>query len=291
MRGLLTKSREANALLMKFKPKDNDLILLVEGKTDRILFSKFIISKRIIINDCDGSSNVIELIEELRSRDFNSMIGILDKDFKELDEELIEDEIIFYTDYHDIEVSIIESNAINVIFEKYANEEKLENFHTKFRLNYRDYIFKLASFIGYLKWANKIDDLGLVFKPKTTEGKKLKLEKIFNFDLEYLGDERMVTYVKQYSNNRGTNIKNTEEIIESYNKHKGKAVDLLHLCNGHDLSYIIAISIKRIIGNTNVSFENIENDLRLSYDSNCFKLTNLYKSIKHWEESNVSVLI
>lgn len=291
MKEELTNSRYANAVLMKLQSSKKKWVFLVEGKTDRILFSKFVLNADVLINSCDGKPKLYEVVKELRSRDFNSFIAIVDSDFEKIDKETLNDNQIFYSDFHDMEISIIESNSLNVILEKYAVEEKLNSFAGKYKKNYKDYIFKIGSYIGYLKWSNKKDNLGLVFKPVNVDGNHLKIEKFINRDLVYLGNDKMIEKVLEYSKNRGTQLSSKKEIITSLDKNSKTKLDLLHLCNGHDLSYIIALSLKKIIGTRTISYKDIENDLRLSYDSNCFKQTELYKAIKKWEKQNVQVLI
>lgn len=290
MKEKLTNSRYANAVLMKLQSSKKKWVFLVEGKTDRILFTKFIANDDVLINSCDGKPKLKEIVKELRSRDFNSFIAILDLDFEKIDKEVIDDKQIFYSDHHDIEISIIESNSLNVILEKYSVEEKLNSFTETFKDSYKDYVFKLGSYLGYLKWSNKKDNLGLVFKPKNVDGNQLKIDKFINKNLVYLGNEKMINTVLEYSKNRGTHLSSKQDIISSFDENVKSNLDLLQLCNGHDLSHIIALSLKKIIGTRNVSYKDIEEDLRLSYDSNCFKKTNLYKAIKNWEDQNVQIL-
>ncbi|WP_149275822.1 DUF4435 domain-containing protein [Pareuzebyella sediminis] len=291
MKDKLTNSRYANAVLMKLQSSKKKWVFLVEGKTDRILFSKFIISDNVLINSCDGKPKVIEIIKELRNRNFSEFLAVLDSDFDKIDEETIDDKQVFYSDYHDIEVSIIESNSLNVILEKYASEEKLNTFNTKFKKEFKEYVLELGSYIGYLKWSNKKDKLGLVFKPVNIDGNHLKIEKFIDRNLVYLGNDKMIRQVLEYSKNRGTDLSSEAEVKSSFAKHSKIKVDFHNLCNGHDLSYIIALSLKKVIGSKTVSSKDVENDLRMSYDSNCFKKTDLYKSIKAWERKNSQVLI
>ncbi|WP_282075273.1 DUF4435 domain-containing protein [Maribacter aquivivus] len=276
---------------MKFNPSKKDVIFLVEGKSDKILFTKFILSDKVSLESCQGFKNVLIVAEELRKRDFHSFIAVLDSDFRYLEDNYINDKQIFFTDYHDIEISFIESNSLKVIFEKYANQEKLKSFEDKINKTFKDYIYQLASHLGYLKWANKKEDLGLVFKPKYIEGKYLKLDKVVTVNLEFVGDEVMINYVRQFSTSKGKNPKNNEVIIKHFRSLFSEDIDLKHLCNGHDLCYLIAISLKKTIGKINVTYDQIENDLRLSYDSDCFKKTKLYKQILVWEEENTKVFI
>ena len=101
------------------------------------------------------------------------LLGIVDNDFNLiLNEELIIDNILF-SDFHDIEISIIESPAFDCIVETHCDKEKVKKLEIELKKKLKDILYELALEIGYLKLANKLFDLGLSFKPETPDGKPL----------------------------------------------------------------------------------------------------------------------
>lgn len=293
MRDQLTKYRKANAILQKLKPDKKKWIILVEGKSDRIFYGKFVLQEKVQVSSCDGCKNLLEIAEVLEERKIENFIGILDSDFRRLDNEEINDPKIFHTDYHDIEISILESRALQDVLNKYINEDRFSAYETSINQSFLKRVYELSSHLGYLKWANKIDNLGLVFKPERPEGKRLKFNKFIDErTLEYISDEALINYMIQYSNNRDTNVSTRDEIINSYETRKNvEDVDQKQLCNGHDMCQIISLSLKKVIGSNNVSVDTIEENLIFAYDSIAFKESNLHTELKAWEVENTQLFI
>ena len=168
----ITAERTANAIMLNTSFEGHHLI--VEGKKDQKVYEKFINDKEIIIQIAFGKEKVKEIIRILTERGFNRKIGIIDADFIRINEE--EDIIdgLFITDDHDIEVMIIKTQALENVLNTVCSKPKITAFEKESRNSVRNQIFILAKEIAYLKLANKLYDLGLVFKPKNPEGKQIK---------------------------------------------------------------------------------------------------------------------
>lgn len=290
MKDLITTYRRANAILQKLNSSKKEWVFLVEGKSDRVFFGKFVIPEHFQISICDGNSNLQEIASILRERSFTKYLGVIDSDFDRLEDRKIADNQIFQTDFHDIEISIFESKALADVLNRYQIEEKFGKFEKDSGINFLESLYCLSEPLGYLRWANQGDKLGLAFKPKNPEGSPLKYEKFIDKrTLGYKSDEALVDYISQYSKNRNTNIKSRDEILASLlNKQKNK-VDRKQLCNGHDMCYILSLALKHAIGSCNVSSKILQDNLVFAYDSEAFKMTDLYKNIKKWEKSNTVV--
>ena len=81
--------------------------------------------------------------------------------------------------------------------------------------------------------------------------------------------------------------------LRSISLEKKKKFDRFQVGCGHDVASILAISVVSIenegLGygrNKDVKKGRVEEMLRVIYDFDKFKLTNLYKSIIDWEENN-----
>ncbi|WP_220487934.1 hypothetical protein, partial [Klebsiella pneumoniae] len=118
----------------------------------------------------------------LSGRGFNSKFCIRDADFLRVNgnEKFIPEfaDDIFVTDGHDSEVMIFSSDALKSVLLITSTVEKIEAFEDKYGSSISARVFELAKPIGYLRYANKIHNLGLSFKPDRPEGKKIKYKKI-----------------------------------------------------------------------------------------------------------------
>ncbi len=116
---------------------------------------------------------------------------------------------------------------------------KLKDFETKSGKSISDSIFELGKEVGYLKLANKIYDLGLIFKPKTLNGNQIKY-KDFIDDKEFIfkGRKSMINSLLNYSRSKSTSLKTEEEIARKLEEIASKTYDLEHLVNGHDFYQI-----------------------------------------------------
>lgn len=279
----ITPTRIANAIMLDTTFTGNYLI--VEGNSDYHFYKKFISQEHCTIKQAHGNVNVIEVVEILDSRNFEKKLAILDSDFNKLDSEINSNENIVFTDDHDIEVMIFKSPALERVLELHYSEVKFKKFQGKTGIAFRDLILNLAKPIGYLKWANKTYNLGLVFKPKKPEGKQLKYSKFIDErNLNFKGEYDLINTVVNYSNNKGTEVKSRGEIEESYQSKLKEAVDLLQLCNGHDIANLISLALRKAIGSKNLDYKAIECDLILSFDTSEFNQTEVFISMKKWEK-------
>lgn len=280
----ITPERIANSIMLK---ESGVNYLIVEGKTDFRLFKKFIDNNNSSIEIAFGNLNVIDVVNELKRRNFNNVIGIIDSDFRILDEE-VEIEDILMTDYHDIEISFINSPTFETIMSSYYKEDKFEKLFNKNFSELKNYYFNISKNIGYLKWLNKIDNLGLTFKPASPEGKTIDYNVFISAsDLKYKGDDKLVDAILNFCNGKVKVEVKKEEILERLNTFK-KDVDLNQLCNGHDIMNIISISLRQHISNLNsksIPADQLEKEFSLAYESRYFMETNLYKKIKNIEET------
>lgn len=291
----LTPERISNALEMN--NAFGGVFLLVEGITDEVLFSKFINSNTCKIYIAHGKPNVVGAVRLLNDRNFNRVLGVVDRDFDDILKINITDENIVASDYHDIGISILESASFNYILTTHGDINKISEVENTARKNLKDICYELVYDLGVLKLANKMDNLGLSFKPDRADGRPLPYSdfvdgKSFTFS----GSDKLITTSYNYSINRKVKPQSIQAITAAYHRAKAMApFDLKQLCNGHDITFIIQLALKKKIGSLNASEcsqKRIELDLIFSYDSRYFVQTQLYRSIKDWEsQKNKSILL
>lgn len=288
MEEYITTERIANAIMQNTPFKG--YYLVVEGLKDLKLYGKFINNQEIIIEVAFGKQNVKEIIGILTKRGFNQTIGIIDADFTRITEE--EDVIdgLFITDDHDIEVMIVKTQALQHVLHVCCTKSKIKEFETKYEVSVRSQIFRLGKEIGYLKLANKIYDLGLVFKPKNPEGKQIKYKNfISDKTLRYLGDEKLISTVINYSIEKSKNLKSKEIIDDRLSTIKKKEYPINQLVSGHDLTNALFILMKKVLSSRNKMLQctnSVEDSLVLAYEFNDFKTTDLFVEMKNWADKN-----
>lgn len=294
MQSYLTPNRIANSILQKNSFKGTYLI--VEGNKDFSLFKKFTETEFCKIEIAFGNNNVIDIITELNSRGYSDALGIIDSDFRNLDNEIPENENILLTDEHDLEIMIFKSEAFETIITHYAQSSKLESFiKENDNQELREIFLNLAMPLGYLKWANKKNNFGLVFKPLKVDGNPLNIaEFIPPATLKFTSYEDMTQSVINYTVNK-SELKTTKDTaVKAAKKLIDNAHSLLQICNGHDVIHIISLSFRRKISNLNsnsINPEQLEKEFIFAYDSRYFEQTELYKQIKLWELKKSKVVL
>lgn len=290
----ITPERVANSIVQDHKYKGTYLI--VEGLKDNLLFNKFVANELCQIKIAFGNLNVIEVINELNKRSFKDVVGIIDSDFRVLNSEIPNNENIFLTDEHDIELMIFKSATFETLLLNYCQPEKIAPFR-KLNKNkeLRDILLNLAAPLGYLKWAHTIFDLGLIFKPQKPEGVPLPISDFIPVNtLEFAGYDKMLDVVINYSRNKSTKVTTKIIALKKVEEINQATVELYHLCNGHDVMSILSLGLRKKLSNLNskaVSADQLENEFIFAYDSQYFAETRLYASIKKWEKQNNKTIL
>lgn len=285
MTEFITADRTANAIMQKADYHKS--FLIVEGKTDYYVYNKFINHNDCSIEIAFGNDNVIEVLSKLKQWDFHNALGIIDSDFRVLDEEEVTDENIIQTDFHDLEIMLIKSESFDIVMGHYVQANKLADNYGDYA-GLRDYLFQISKHIGYLKWLNKKKGYGLLFKPKSPEGKHIDYSNFISVkNLKFDGYRKLIETIFNFCNGK-VPIKVKMDHLENELKQFIKDCDLDHLCNGHDVIHIIALSLKKHVSNMNskaVSVDQISKELGLAYEARFFEQTYLYQRIREWEVS------
>jgi len=292
MEGYMTPDRTANAVMLDFRFQGYHL--LVEGIKDVKLYGKFIQRDNIKIRPAFGHQKVKDVIAILDERGFDKRVGIIDSDFKKIMEIPEDLEGVFMTDDHDIEVMIIKTKALENVLNLYCSDENIEKYEREKGISIRDSLFNVGKEIGYLKYANRLYDLGLVFKPKLLEGNTIRYNKFTcTKNLDFLGHLEMIKTIMNYSRDKGTDLSDEETIVEKYKEVSVNEFDLLQLVNGHDLSNLLYILMKKVLKSNNKmlsDYKAVEDSLILAYESAYFKETDIYTSIVNWGRNKEIVI-
>jgi hypothetical protein len=193
------------------------------------------------------------------------------------------------TDFHDMEVMFFETpNILDEFLSTFIDSNKLKSFETTFQTSVKNVIYKLATEIAYLKLANNIYQLGLLFKPKLQNGKLLDYNQFICNQLNFLGKDKLITTVINFSINKVKNPpKEKKEIEKAYYEiiQKSSNYPHVHLLNGHDLSNILCLILKKVFKKTKYDTDDIESILSFRYTYEDFKKTKLYLNIDRWSNN------
>ncbi|NII26418.1 DUF4435 domain-containing protein [Pseudoflavitalea sp. X16] len=284
----LSPDRIANAIVMD--SSFNGASLIVEGRRDFLFFHKFISHKSCQIQIAFGKLFVIEVVKILSQRKFERGLGIIDRDFGFLLKQTFENDYLIECDYHDIEMSILDSPCFDTIVATHCSPEKMSSLFSKSSLHLKNKLLELITPLGNLKLANQLHDLGLVFKPQKPEGNALPYSDFIDTKtFTYLGHDKMVSSVFNFSVAKSSKIVSKDVIKTKLVEIESKYYDLMHLCNGHDFTFVFQLSLKKKIGqgdSSEISPKAVEQNLILGYDSSYFIQTTLYNKIKNWETKN-----
>lgn len=245
----------------------NKVFVLLEGNTDIKLFRNIFSNVNTDIIEFKGKKNLIEALETLINEEYKNIIGIKDADFDNL-EEVTYPHNLFMTDYHDMEIEMIERDGLSSLINEFSKEECYDILCGDLKND----VYNIAIEIGYIRWYSEREN-GLFNFKKFNWNNLLSYDNChIIFDIESLSS----LLLAQLDNSDGINIQ--EEVTNL----KALSTDKLQICNGHDMTLLIANYFP--IGNIND--KKIEEALRLSYHFSHFKNTNLFQNLNLWANAN-----
>lgn len=282
----ITPFRTANAMI---QDKSVFHFLLVEGVKDLPTFKK-LMDEKIQIKVSFGKHKMREIDLLLKERGFDNYFGIRDADFLRLKSNPNFDEnynnFIFATDEHDLEGMIMVSDALTEFIDHISHGDNINNFISQFG-PIRDLCYNLCYPIACLRLASKKNNLGLAFKPLRPEGNKLKYKKfICEQNFLYLGHDKMINTVVEYSTNRGGDIASRDFISKCLENIIDEKYNLFDIVNGHDLSEILYMICKKGLKSQNKLLNDagcVEDMLRMTYNLDHFKKTKIYDELSHYQ--------
>lgn len=249
------------------------VFLIVEGHSDKLVYSNFVNSKTCEFVISDGKKQALNTIKILDNDKCTGVLAVVDADFDRLENIFPESPNILLTDDHDLEMMMLKTPALEKVIKERGSEEKSkEN-------NIREILLKIGQEIGYLRWVSQKNNLSLRFKD-------LDFDKFIDKKTLTLNPEKLIQTIKNNSKNLSLidqEIQKNIEILRN-NKH-----DVWQVCCGHDIMQILSLALCKAWGtwNTNdVKPELLERELRLAYETSYFYQTQLCILIQDWQEIN-----
>jgi len=240
--------------------------ILVEGEDDCKIYPKFFDETKARVEFVNGGKIQLTIAITTLTAETKQVIGIQDADFLHLERNYPEVPNLFYTDYHDIEMTMLSFDEVRT------------NLLTEYRLlDKQQDIWQNAlqevSYISYIRWHNEknkckinFNGLGYAKLAEITDGKI------------FMQKQNLLQELNARSKNKTEEL--TDSNIDGFIT-TNKTTDFLNLCNGYDVTALLSL----IIGGQ-VSHTEFCRHLRLSFTDQHFIHTKLYREIFDWQISN-----
>lgn len=256
----------------------NKIFILLEGKTDVKLFRNIFNHQNTNIDQINGKEKIIKVLEKLKNEGFTKIFGIKDSDFDNLENITYSNINLFITDYADMELHMLESQAL----ESLVNEFSIESCHKVFLENLRRKLYAETIFIGYLRWYNERyfkENGDYLFRFKGLNFNDfIKISHCdFSIDLNVFFNKLIDFSNINLTKNDLENIISDLKLISN---------NYLQICNGHDITKLLSLLFNNQNSDTsNLNQKRIEEALRLSYSFEYFTSSTLYHSLQEWQNS------
>lgn len=274
MREYITPERIANQIRMR-RSTYLGTFLIVEGRSDKLVYDRVVESKKCEFSIACGKENGIKALEILEKDNFAGVLLIVDADFWRLENNLPSSPNLVLTDCHDLEMMILKSPALEKVLSERGSEDKIEEFGKDIRLT----VLEIGKMLGYLRWVSLREKLALKFE-------ELTFSKFIDKSTLDINNSKMIKAVKEHS--QKLSLKEID-IQTSINSLKHDSHDPWQVGCGHDLICILSIGLSKKWGSWNyndVKPDILERELRLAYEESYLRKTQLYASIKQWEENH-----
>jgi hypothetical protein len=265
----ITTQDKLNELRLDFSNPQSfgKIFILLEGESDVRLYRRLYAHERVKIETVPGGKP--QLKEGLRlSSSSVHLLGICDADFAHLNGESPELENLFFTDFHDIEMQMVATEAtFRAIMYEFTALEPQEQTATK------EALLTLLRPVSYLRWYNELAGLLINFK-------EMPLGKLFDpTTLEVNLSDYCQLGIRRSSQPRTTDI---AQILLGAEALHDLTHDNYQLCNGHDFLTILALYFTHQNPKKSVAEERIASQFRTSYTFGEFATSRLHQQVVAW---------
>ena len=278
MTGSISPHAVANEIRMK-RTQHLGTFLIVEGATDARIYKAFTDAHTCQVIVAHNKENAIQALSILEKESFIGVLAIVDADFWILEGVKLPSANLILTDTHDIETTIIRSPALEKVLAEYGSESKLTNFTRKLGKDIRLLILESGLPVGYLRWIALKNRLALRFED-------LPFSAFVDLNTLAVDIMKLIRTLKNRSQLPSIKEKDLRDQMSAL---KANSHDPWHICCGHDLVCILSIGLRKAIGSNNateVKPDVIQKGLRLAYEISYFYMTQLYQSVRAWEQKN-----
>jgi len=250
--------------------------IILEGESDERLFLARTFSTQIKAIVAKGWENVCEIVQGCESLAKKRVVGLIDRDYRDITCSQFRHQKIVLTDYRDIENILFESSALLKIYTEYGSFEKMPRLENG-RVNISEIkqeISQTAFLLGKLRAYCFKSGVNVCFN-------KIDHAKFINDRDLSINFEKLSRHLCGFPENHGISIdlqltaSQAEWIPEEY-----KSPILIR--HGHDLMAIIAISFRKKWASRGGQFSrvDIESFFRISISDEELRSFGFWKNIE-----------
>ncbi len=273
-----TSHEIANEVRMK-RTQFNGSFFIVEGDSDARFYKNLVNQSHCNRVIASGKETAMAALNILENESVAGVLAVVDADFDLLENNLPTSSNLFLSDHHDLEVMLFLSQALDKVLTELGSAEKIERFEQRIQKEVRSVLFSEAKKVGYLRWLSLQQHLNLKF-----EGLSYR-----NFLQEPTLEIELPGLIRTVKNNSQQHSLNEQEIQHQLLSLLAENHDPHLVCCGHDLTGILSVALRKTLGTNDtgkVEPEIIERSLRLAFESSHFATTQLFQSIRQWEQNN-----
>lgn len=249
---------------------------MVEGDDDSRFWKT-----RIDGNNCQlvittGKEKLLEASHLLDNQNFEKALGVVDLDYDWADSVRYSPRVT-PTDFHDLEMMMIDSDAFQKVLVEYGDAEKINAFEFKARTPVFNALIERALPFGLLRWYNysHLNNTRVCFDDLSPY--RFVDRDTWALDVQGLQDE----FVKK------AKAKNSFFDINHLANWQSTAVgDPMFIIQGHDALRILAQGLKTVLGNSQSDDSDLARKFRLAYEQSRFEKTQLCTFVRNWERTH-----
>ncbi len=257
--------------------------LLVEGATDERFWAVHVDFRACQIRPTGGRDKALSILQTVRDEGKSGFVAVLDADFDRLEGSLLLDADIVWTDFHDLDLMLLSSPALEKLLFEVASRKKWQDFEAAERVTVREALLARGVEMGRLRWLSRREGLGLSFRKAEKGGtfRHVDHRKLCDDKTWKLNAAKLVKTVLDFSSDPRT--------VPGDLLSRMKALpdaDPWQLCVGHDLVGLLAVGLRSKLGSRNLDIEDIEERLRLAFERAHLEGTEMFAALQRWQQDN-----
>lgn len=266
--------------------------IYVEGNSDVSFWKNFLNKSETKIVACNGWPAVVDSVSRAKAEG-TLCIGIVDRDFYDYIHEPKKDEDqVFMTDDHDIEMMIYQSGDYEKVINNYDTSDKVEAYENQIQQSLLDEIKAIVDRIAHFRIAVKRNHLNLKFRHQNRKQEIVypDYENILDRHFEYKTDEDLIKYIINWSQGKvegvPSDFQTTKQFLEVEDLNQFEESTFL---NGHDMTLLMHLFLKKKVKidiKQTLTPEDFEHQLYIAYEQKSLVATDLYTSIKQYADDN-----
>lgn len=246
-------------------------VLFVEGRGDKLWLEEFLAPGTTLI-PTHGKDVAVEVLAILRGQGHSWAVALVDADFQRLEGQT-PPLGVFWTDFHDADMVLFCSEALDRVLEEFGSEAKVAKHGGLASI--RKTVLRAAAPFGYLRWLNERHQLSVDFDEIPLERAVIKCR------LETKEKHLMKLAVSA----AGSPDWDENDYFREYLAIRDVTLEIRDIVCGHDVAAILGIGLGKLFGSKATKFVDghfVESVLRLSFDDRDLRTMQFWNDLQAW---------